>query len=219
VRVAAAEAARAGWTVVSDTSWPGYTHIPRLIMLGYTRMLDEMTRSMPEGWRPDAIVVPGGVGGLLAAVACRATRLLATPPRIVAVEPSSAACLQASARAARPTPVPGPFETMMGGLRCGEVSPLAFAAAYPVVDAYLGIDDVWAEHAMRLLARDTAGQPRIVAGGSGGAALGGLLAMRQDPAAGDLREAIPLDRSSSVVVIVSEGMTDPAVWHRVVGDA
>ena len=32
----------------------------------------------------------------------------------------------------------------MGGLRCGEVSPQAFHAVAPLVDAYIGIDDAWA---------------------------------------------------------------------------
>ena len=31
-----------GWTIVSDTAWQGYERIPRLIMLGYTRMIDEV---------------------------------------------------------------------------------------------------------------------------------------------------------------------------------
>ena len=215
VRVAAAEASEHGWTVISDTSWLGYEHIPRLIMLGYSWIVDEMVRAMPQGWRPDAIFVPGGVGGLLAGVASRSAWLWATPPRLVAVEPASAACLQASARAGMPTLVSGPFETVMGGLRCGEVSPLAFEAAAPLVDAYIGIDDTWSMAAMRRLARPAGSDPSIAAGASGAAALGGLLAILEDPAARNLKDALALDASSSVVVIVSEGVTDPALWHRV----
>ncbi len=41
VRVAAAEAAAQGWFVVSDTSWEGYTEVPRAIMQGYRVMADE----------------------------------------------------------------------------------------------------------------------------------------------------------------------------------
>jgi diaminopropionate ammonia-lyase len=215
VRAAAAEAGAHGWTVISDTSWPGYEQIPRLIMLGYSWMVDEMVRAMPRGWRPDAIFVPGGVGGLLAGVASRSAWLWTAPPRVVAVEPTSAACLQASARAGRPTVVPGPFDTAMGGLRCGEVSPLAFEAAAPLVTAYVGIDDTWSLNAMRRLARPAGPDPCIAAGASGAAALGGLLATLEDPAAQAVKEALALDASSSVVVIVSEGATDPALWQRV----
>lgn len=42
VRILQEEAARNGWTIVSDTAWPGYERIPFLIMLGYTRMMDEV---------------------------------------------------------------------------------------------------------------------------------------------------------------------------------
>jgi diaminopropionate ammonia-lyase len=217
VRVAAADAATHGWTVVSDTSWPGYDHVPRLIMLGYTRMMDEMVEAMPQGWRPDTVIVPGGVGGLLAAVASWVARHWASGTQVLAVEPVGAACLQASAHAGRPAVVPGPFDSMMGGLRCGEVSPLAFEAALPLVSAYVGIGDDWAARAMRTLARPSGTDPRIVAGPSGAAALGGLLAALEDPAAMNVRRVLRLGPASTVVLIATEGMTDPPLWHRIVG--
>jgi diaminopropionate ammonia-lyase len=218
VRQAAADARAHGWTVVSDTSWEGYEEIPRLIMLGYTRLMDEALESRGPGWRPDAIVVPGGVGGLLAAVATWTARHWGDRrPAVVAVEPTTAACLQASARAGRPTPVDGPHVTIMGGLRCGEVSPLAFQAAQPLVDAYVAIEDRWAEDAMRRFARPLEGDPPIMAGPSGAATLGALLATRNDRAAGEaLQRAVPLGRASEVVLIVTEGLTDPDLWRRVV---
>ena len=69
VRRATQEAQDHGWTVISDTAWPGYERIPKLIMLGYTRLMDEVARTLPDSTPPDLIFVPGGVGGLLAAVA------------------------------------------------------------------------------------------------------------------------------------------------------
>lgn len=219
VRKATADASTHGWVVVSDTAWPGYEAIPRLIMLGYTRLMEESARSMPAGVTPDAIFVPGGVGGLLAAVAGWSASHWGTETRVVAVEPASAACLQASARAGRPTPVPGPFTTMMGPLRCGEVSVLAFEAAFPLVAGYIAIDDDWAIRAMRRLARPEGGDPRITAGASGAAALGGLLATLEDPAASELRDALALGSRSTVLLIVSEGITDPPLWGELVGAA
>ncbi len=88
VRAMAADAAGRDWIVVSDTSWPGYEDIPRLIMLGYTRLMDEAEAAWQPGPPPDTIFVPGGVGGLLTAVACWADwRYPDARPRIVAVEP------------------------------------------------------------------------------------------------------------------------------------
>ena len=219
VRRATADAETHGWTVISDTSWPGYERIPRLIMLGYTRLLDEVATSLPAGSRPDVVFVPGGVGGLLAAVATWSHMRWGPATRVVAVEPVSAACLQASARAGRPTTVPGPFTTIMGPLRCGEVSTLAFAAAFPVVAGYIAIDDEWAIRAMRRLARPDGGDARLLAGASGAAALGGLMAAVEDPSASAFREALDLGSRSTVLLIVTEGITDPPLWRDVVGDA
>jgi diaminopropionate ammonia-lyase len=215
VRVMAADASRHGWTIVSDTSWPGYEEIPRLIMLGYTRLLDEADAEWGEP--PDAIFVPGGVGGLVAATACwSAWRYGETHgPFVVAVEPLRANCLQSSARAGRPTVLTGPFETDMGGLRCGEVSPLAFAASLGRVDAYVGIEDAWAREATRLLARPTPPDPAIEPGLSGAAALGGLLATMRDPGLADLTAHVSLGPASRVLAFVTEGVTDPDLFAHV----
>jgi diaminopropionate ammonia-lyase len=235
VRVMAAAAEANGWTVISDTSWPGYSEIPRLIMLGYTRILDEVAMQASGadlGGGPDpaptsgagrqsgqsVIFVPAGVGGLLAAVACWADWQYGShKPRVVAVEPASAACVQISMRAGRPTTVAGPFDTVMGGLRCGVMSPSVFPVVQTLVDACVGIEDAYAFEAMRLLARPGGSDPAIACGPSGGAALGGLLATLRDPALAAVREFLRLDHQTSVVVLVTEGVTEPALYHQAVG--
>jgi diaminopropionate ammonia-lyase len=132
---------------------------------------------------------------------------------VITVEPTSAACLQASARAGRPVAVTGPLNTTMAGLRNREVSPPAFTALLPIVDAFVAIDDVWSDAAMRVLGRPHHGDPVINAGASGSAALGGLLALCQEPSLRDARKALGLSEFSRVVVIVSEGVTDPQLWR------
>ena len=186
-------------------------------MLGYTRMLDEI-RDQGSGIGdqgsgasfPDAIFVQGGVGGLLCAVAswCAFHR---PDCNVISVEPADAACLQASARAGGAVAVEGPLRTAMAGLRNREVSPLAFESLLPNVAAFMAIDDAWAAEAMRAL---HAGG--IDAGASGAAALGGLLAMTRDAAMAGARAALGLDASANVLVIVSEGVTDPVHWSSVV---
>lgn len=208
VRMLGADAAAHGWTIVSDTSWDGYERIPRLIMLGYTRMLAEVAAAH------DAVFVQGGVGGLLCGVASWCT-FHAPATKVVSVEPASAACLLASARAGRPTAVAGPLTTTMAGLRNREVSPLAFDSVQTTVSAYLAIDDQWAHDAMRVLAHPAPGEPAVAAGASGAAALGGLLAVCRDPDMTRVRAALGLGPSARVLVLVSEGVTDPDLWHAV----
>ena len=210
VRVMANDAQARGWVVISDTSWPGYTEIPRLIMLGYTRILDEFDE------KPDVIFVPAGVGGLLTAVACWGDlEHGATRPRVVAVEPISAACVMTSVDAGRPTPVPGPSPTAMGGLRCGEMSPDTFPSVSTLVDAFVAIEDEFAFEAMRLLARPAPPDPVVAAGPSGAAALGGLLATITDPRLASIKAAVGLGSGARVAVLVTEGTTEPAVFDEV----
>jgi diaminopropionate ammonia-lyase len=217
VRAMAADAGTHGWMVVSDTSTGADDEIPRHIMLGYTRLMDEAEAEWER--RPDVIFVPGGVGGLLGAVASwTAWRFgAADRPRVVGVEPLDAACLQTSARAGAPATVPGPFRTVMGGLRCGEVSRVAFDAVRTIVDGYIGIEDEWAFEAMRMLARPLSSDPTLRVGASGAAALGGLLATLADASASDLRRTLALGPTSRVLAIASEGVTEPALFERVVG--
>jgi diaminopropionate ammonia-lyase len=162
------------------------------------------------------IFVPGGVGGLLAAVADW-TRAHGTTERVVCVEPLTAACLQMSARAGQPTTLSGPFDTAMGGLRCGEVSRAGFDTVLSVVRGYVAIEDHWAFAAMRQLASGLGGDPVIECGASGAAALGGLLAIFRDPALAGVREQLGLGLGSRVMAFVTEGATDPELFAAVVG--
>jgi diaminopropionate ammonia-lyase len=213
VRMLAADAAAHGWTIVSDTSWEGYERIPRLIMLGYTRMMDEVAEPF------DVVFVQGGVGGLLCGVASWCAWQAGRHPVVVSVEPTTAACLQASARAGRPTAVSGPLATTMAGLRNREVSPLAFESVRTTVDAYLAIDDHWSHEAMWTLAHPDGGDPPVAAGASGAAALGGLLAVCRDPGMRTVRDRLRLGPASRVLVLVSEGVTDPSLWTAITSRA
>ena len=86
VEEAARVADKNGWTIVSDTSWPGYERIPSLVMQGYTAMVREALRQLPEP--PTHVFVQAGVGGVAAAVAGHLALALGDQrPRFVVVEP------------------------------------------------------------------------------------------------------------------------------------
>jgi diaminopropionate ammonia-lyase len=217
VRQMASEAAAHGWTVISDTGWAGYDDIPRLIMLGYTRLLDEAAGEWGPA-PPDAIFVPAGVGGLLAAAACWADwRYREARPLVVGVEPESAACVQAAVQHGRETRLTGPFKTIMGGLRCGEVSQTAFDALNTLVDGYIAIEDEWTYEAIRALARPEPGDVAIAAGASGAASVAGLMATLRDPSLGSFQARLSLGPASRVLAIVTEGVTEPAIFEHALG--
>ncbi len=210
VRAAAAEADKQGWFIVSDTSWPGYTEIPRDIMQGYRLMADEALDQW-TGPPPTHVFIQGGVGGVAAAVSVQMRARFDPAPDLIVVEPERAACLLASAAAGMPTPAGGNLGTIMAGLACGEPSLIAWQELDRAAAAFLAIPDAAAIDAMRRLAR--AG---IVSGESGAAGLAGLSLAAQDPAA---RQELALGPASRVLVFSTEGATDPALYARLVGAA
>jgi len=215
VRAAQAAADAEGWTVVSDTSYAGYTEIPRDVMHGYGVMQDEVARQLPAGVLPTHCLVHAGVGGLAAAVLARQAQLWgAARPRFIVVEPNKADGLLQSAIAGRPMPSRGDLDTVMAGLSTAEVSLLAWDVLGAGADGFVAIDDHWALEAMRRLAAGAGGDRRIVAGETGGASIAALLALKADGAAWS---ALGLGPRSRVLVFGSEGDTDPSIYRRIVG--
>lgn len=218
VHQAAADAAREGWVVVSDTSYPGYMEIPRDVMQGYTIMADEALEQWPAaggGEPPSHVFLQAGVGGLAAAVCARLwQRLEPRQPRCVLVEPDRAACLFESVSAGIAANVGGALDTMMAGLACGETSPLAWEILSEGASDALTVTDAAATACMRLLAAGEDGDPPVVAGESAVAGLAGLLGALARPA---LREALGLGPDARVLLFGSEGDTDPELYASIVG--
>ncbi|TDQ86338.1 diaminopropionate ammonia-lyase [Dongia mobilis] len=215
VRACAADAAANGWQVISDTTWEGYQEIPRHVMHGYGVMLREAMEQWPAGETLSHVFIQAGVGGLPAAVAGFLwLELDALRPKIIVVEPDKAACHFASARAGTPTAVTGKLDTLMAGLACGEVSPLAWELLDKAGFAFMKIPDAAAVFAMKSLAAGIDGDPRIVGGEAGVGGLAGLIVAANDQA---MRDALLLDAASRVLIIGSEGATDPALYRQLVG--
>ncbi|MGH6753559.1 MAG: diaminopropionate ammonia-lyase, partial [Bradyrhizobium sp.] len=152
VAEAARVAAGSGWTVVSDTSWPGYERIPGLVMQGYTAMVREALRQLPAP--PTHVFVQAGVGGVAAAVAGHLEILLGrSRPVFVVVDPARAACIYETALAGHPVKVAHGEPTVMAMLECYEPSLVAWRILSRVADGFMTIDDEDAIMAMNRLAR------------------------------------------------------------------
>jgi diaminopropionate ammonia-lyase len=201
--------------VISDTAWEGYTEVPRWIMEGYTTILRELDEQLAArgATRVDLVAAQMGVGGLATAVVWRYRRPeLAEKPTIVGVEPLAADCILESAQAGHMVEVPGPHDSIMAGLCCGIPSLVAWPIISRGVDVFVAIDDDWARAAMRELAN--AG---VVSGETGAAGLAGLLALLTGPDHDTYRRLLSLTPTSHVVVISTEGATDPEAYKRIVG--
>lgn len=215
VRQAAADAKRNRWHVVSDTSYEGYTVIPRDVMQGYSLMVDEAITALPDDCAVSHVFVQGGVGGLAAAVCSYLWEKYGpSRPQFIVVEPDKADCLLRSAKVGRPTAVKGNLDTIMAGLACGEVSLLAWDILKAGADAFMAVGDAAAVECMRLLADGKLGDRPVVAGESAVAGLAGLLLASADPAT---TGALGLMRESNVLLFGTEGATDPVLYKKIVG--
>jgi diaminopropionate ammonia-lyase len=167
---------------------------------GYGTMFAEADE---QGANPTRVVIQMGVGALTAAAVTH-YRPLGT--RVGVVEPVDAACGLRSAQAGRPALVPGPHRSVMAGLNCGAVSLLAWPIIAAGVDVFVTVSDADAEQAVR----DLAGIG-IRSGETGAAGLAGVRALA------DARPDGPLHTDDRVLIVCTEGPTDPAAFWRITG--
>jgi diaminopropionate ammonia-lyase len=199
--------------LIQDVGWPGYEQVPAWVVDGYATVFWEVDDQLAARGEeaPDVVVVPVGVGGL-AAAAVRHWRGLRRPPRLLGVEPLAAACVLRSLRAGRIVTVPGPHDSIMAGLNCGTPSLVAWPSLRAGLDAVVAVADERARQAMRDLA--AAG---VVAGETGAAALAGLAEATGGRAATRLRRVLGLGADARVLLLCTEGATDPQAYQRIVG--
>ncbi|MFC3721941.1 diaminopropionate ammonia-lyase [Neoaquamicrobium sediminum] len=213
VREASRVAEENGWTIVSDTSWPGYERVPGLVMQGYIALVREALRQMPEP--PTHVFVQSGVGGIAAAVAGHlAIELGEHRPIFTVVDPARAACIFETARAGHPVTVPQGEPTVMAMLECYEPSLVAWRILSRAADAFMTVDEDDAVSVMRQLANPVGDDPAIVAGESGGVGLAGLIRAISEPV---LKSALGIGADSRIFLINTEGATDPYKYEQIVG--
>lgn len=215
VRTAQQTAQQQGWFVIPDTTDGSIIEAPRNVMRGYTILVAEALEQLPYDGPPTHLFLQVGVGGMAAATVAQLWQVYGSArPRVILVEPQTAACWYLSLEAGRPVTAEGDLESIMAGLACGEVSQLAWMLLAPGACAAMKIDDTAAADCMRLLADSRYGDPPIVAGESAVAGLAGLLAVAADEKS---RQSLALDSSSRVLLFGTEGATDPDTYQRIVG--
>jgi diaminopropionate ammonia-lyase len=197
--------------VISDTSWPGYEDPPRRVIEGYATIFTEIDAQLDAMAAPplDVAVVPLGVGALGAsAAAClRAGREPGEGPLLVGVEPDTAACVTAGVEAGHVVEVPGPHRSLMAGLNCGLASVLALPIVSAGFGAFVAVDDETCRRAVRGSA-----DAGMDVGETGAAALAGLMAVVDEH-----RDELPVPPAATVLLLATEGVTDPAGFEQIVG--
>jgi diaminopropionate ammonia-lyase len=216
VERAAREAQAQGWFVISDTAYPGQADTPRNVMHGYRVIVDEVVRQFGSAPPPTHVFIQTGVGGIAAAFCSHFWEVWGPArPRFIVVESRHADCMLQSAEAGRPTLIKGALNTRLYGLASGKPSTLAWEILSAGADDFVSIDDAASFMAMRILARATGTDPPVIAGEAGAAGLGALMVALAT--SGDAA-ALGLDANSRVLLVATEGATDPATYSEIVGE-
>jgi len=218
VQLAMEHAQTHGWILVQDTAREGYEEIPVRIMQGYLTILHEAMEQL-EGEIPTHVFVQCGVGSLAAATQAYLFELFGDKrPIFTVVEPTRAACYyeSMSAHARRPKKIKGDLDTIMAGLACGEPSTLAWEILRDYADVFVACPDYVTVKGMRILGNPLHGDDRVISGESGAVTLGLLTVVLRQASCRHIAEALRLDKTSKVLLLSTEGDTDPHMYRKIV---
>ena len=220
VRMAAKEAENTPrGMMLQDTAWEGYEEIPTWIMQGYGTLATEADKQLEEDEsRPTHIFIQAGVGSLAGAViGYFANRYKENPPVMVVVEAGAADCLYRSAMQADGSriDVTGDMQTIMAGLACGEANTVSWDILRNHADAFVSCPDWVSANGTRIYGAPLKGDERVISGESGSVTLGLVHALMTKPEYKELKDALKLGADSEVLLVSSEGDTDPDRYREI----
>ena len=202
------------WPIVSDTSWKGYRETPMQIMAGYSVMSKEIIEQMGSS-RPTHTILPIGVGGLAAGIVAPMWEdMNANLGKMISVESHFSQCFLNSISNGKPTLVDIKEETLMAGLSCGEVSEIAWEILKPTLSHCMSIADEGIAKIMQLFANGDFGETSIEAGECSASGLAALLIAKNNPS---IWRQLELNKDSTVLLIGTEGATDPILYKQLIG--
>lgn len=223
VRLADKYAKEHGGVLIQDSSWEGYTEIPTWIMQGYATIMDEALEQIKEygDGRPTHVFLQAGVGSFAGSMlGCLLSEFGDEWPITTIVEPDKAACIYKSAKAkdGKPHAVTGFMPTIMAGLACGEPSIVSWGLLRDYSDMYISCADYFTARGMRMLGNPLHDDPKVVSGESGAVGLGILSMVLQEESLKDIASKLQLGKESKILIISTEGDTDPENYRKIVWD-
>lgn len=218
VQLASQMAEENGWILIQDTAWDGYEDIPTWIMQGYGTIIDEAIEQL-EGDKPTHVFLQAGVGAFASSIlGYLASRFGEEYPMTIIVEPDEAACYYKSMQIAdgKAYAVTGSLDTIMAGLACGQPSKTSWGIMRDYAALFFSCPDEVAARGMRILANPLVADPQIVSGESGAAVGIGLISLVDREKR--LKEILKLNKDAKVLIISTEGDTDPDHYEKVIWD-
>mgnify|MGYP000393853641 CR=1 FL=1 len=198
------------WQIVQDVAWKDYMLVPTLTMAGYSVMMKEIVDQI-NNEKITHIFLQAGVGGMAGAMVAGAARYLKNIPKMIIVEPDSAACVMESIKTGKIEKINILRESLMGGMSCGEPSLVPWKILKKSVNNCISLPDDNIGKAMNLFANASFGDDKIIAGENSAPGVISLIASCNNK---NIKNKINLNSSSNVLLIGCEGDTDQEMYQK-----
>ncbi len=218
VQFAMEQSEKNGWYLIQDTAWEGYETVPAWIIQGYLTMASEaMDQLEAKGAIPTHVFLQAGVGAMAGGVlGYIASRMGEHKPIVTIVEPETVNCIYRSAKAGKPCSVEGAPVTIMAGLNCGTPCTITWPVLRDFAQFYMSCPDYVAAHGMRSYAKERRTDETVTSGESGAVTMGALSMVLTRPELEQVKSAMNLGQNSVILLISTEGDTDPEGYVNVV---
>ena len=198
------------WQIIQDVAWKDYILVPKLTMAGYSVMMKEIVDKINVE-EISHIFLQAGVGGMAAAMVAGVVRYLKNVPKIIVVEPDSAACVMESIKTGKIEKINVVRESLMGGMSCGEPSLVPWEILKKSVNYCISLPDEDIARTMKLLGNGNFSDEKIIAGENSAPGVISLIASCNDE---KIKNKIDLNSNSNILLIGCEGDTDQEMYQK-----
>jgi diaminopropionate ammonia-lyase len=198
------------WQIVQDVAWQDYKLVPKLTMAGYSVMMKEISEQI-NNQQISHVILQAGVGGMAAAMVAGIASYLNHVPKIIIVEPESAACVLESIKTGKIEKISIKKESLMGGMSCGEISLVPWQILKNSVSHCVTVSDDYISKTVKFLANCEFSDEKIIGGECSTPGIISLVGLCNDV---KIRKNINLNEDSNVLLFGCEGDTDEELYQK-----
>ena len=198
------------WQIVQDVAWEDYKLIPKLTMAGYTVMMKEISEQI-NNQKISHVILQAGVGGMAAAMIAGIANYLNHVPKIIIVEPESAACVLESIKTGKIEKITVEKESLMGGMSCDEVSLVPWQILKNSASHCVTVSDDYISKTVKSLANCEFSDEKIIGGECSTPGIVSLVGLCNDF---EIKRKINLNEESNVLLFGCEGDADEELYQK-----
>jgi diaminopropionate ammonia-lyase len=198
------------WQIVQDVAWQDYKLVPKLTMAGYSVMMKEISEQI-NNQQISHIILQAGVGGMAAAMVAGIARYLNHVPKVIIVEPESAACVLESIKVGKIEKISIKKESLMGGMSCDEVSLVPWEILKNSVSYCVTVSDDCISKTVKFLANSEFSDEKIIGGECSTPGIISLVGLCNDV---EIKKKININEDSKVLLFGCEGDADEELYKK-----